>query len=140
MGCQYRDVDPELHMHLPGICRSTRWVEVYDEEDGPKNSDVKFRVSSLDWPWDCETGDYATRPIDVRAYEKATKELAEMNNLVYSARRETFDAFNGDVTLVALAFMLMLCVGALMYWKCARSKGDAEDLMPLIDDRISDLM
>lgn len=77
IGCQWRELSQELqpHMQQMGICRSNRWynlntyslfkignfefqifenikrVEVYDEEDGPKNSDVKIRVSSLDWPW-----------------------------------------------------------------------------------------
>ena len=84
---------------------------------------------------DCETGDYASRPIDVRAYEKATKELAEMSDhLIRTARPNTFDAFNGDVSLVAIAFILMLLIGALMYWKCGGRKGDSEEMLPLFED------
>lgn len=51
--------------------------------------------------------------------------------------RETFDAFNGDVTLVAVAFILMLFIGALMYWKCGGRKGDSEEMLPLFDEQRS---
>ena len=74
----------------------------------------------------------------MRAYEKATKELAEMSVKIKTAHRETFDGFNGDVTLVAVAFVLMLLVMALMYWKCGGRKGDSEEILPLFEDRGSE--
>mmetsp|Transcript_9492 Transcript_9492/g.15279 ORF Transcript_9492/g.15279 Transcript_9492/m.15279 type:complete len:211 (-) Transcript_9492:220-852(-) len=158
--CQWRSVnDPQTGAYLKGICRSEKWLACQADPDctekvgiygaggdrtsallrGYETDSVPSENDDPDWPWNCHTGEYAKYPINVRAFDLATLELAalnpvsnqEMESNVVQTKGVTSNAvsFNGNVSVVAVASFLVLLIGGLLYYKFGKKEKNVYDTL-----------